>query len=452
MFDCICVGVTEFAKQKRQLSIMGKQGNNMEFREFVRLLDQRGLLVKVKKSVDVKYELAILVKMLQGKPVWFDSVKGFPMPVVSNVCATRDLVAMGLGIAKKDVSKTLAYAIDHPKEPQVVPAEGYAEFPCDLGKLPILTYYPQDGGPYIASGIVFGKDKEHGVNASYHRAMILDKEHMAMRIVERHLYAFMQRGLKDFAFCIGCAMSVLVAGAISVEIGKSELAIANALQNIRVVELAGHVVPDSEVVMICEFTGENTDEGPFLDLTETFDIVRKQPVARVKKIFVKQNPLFYALLPGDLEHKILMGTPREPTIFREVSRVCACLDVYINPGGCSWLHAIVKIRKQHEDDGKKAIEAAFRGHASLKHVFVVDEDVDIENPSDVEWALATRFQGDRGLVIKTKQKGSSLDPSSDMATKETTKVGFDLTVPAKTTGKSFRRPQPPLQIKLEDYL
>lgn len=424
----------------------------MEFREFVRLLDQRGALVKIKKPVDVRFEVSTLVKMLQGRPVIFENVKGFNMPVVSNVCATRELVALGLGIDKKDVIKTLASAIDHPREPTVSAAQDYVELPCDLGKLPILTYYPQDGGPYIASGIAFGKDREYGINASYHRAMILDQERMAMRIVERHLHAFMQRGLREFAFCIGCPMSVLIAGAISVEIGKSELSIANALQDIRVIELGGHVVPQSEIVMICEFTGETTDEGPFLDLTETFDIVRKQPVARVKKIFARREPLFYALLPGDLEHKIMMGTPREPTIFREVSRVCECLDVYINPGGCSWLHAIVKIRKQHEYDGKKAIVAAFQGHASLKHVYVVDADIDIENPADVEWAMATRFQGDRGLVVKTGQKGSSLDPSSDMATKETTKVGFDLTVPTKTTGKSFHRPQPPLQLKLEDYL
>lgn len=84
-----------------------------------------------------------------------------------------------------------------------------------------------------------------------------------------------------------------------------------------------------------------------------------------------------------------------------------CLDVHINPGGCSWLHAIVQIDKQHEDDGKKAIEAAFAGHRSAKHVFIVDEDIDIYNPLEVEWAMATRFQGNRDLVIKERFPGSS---------------------------------------------
>jgi UbiD family decarboxylase len=86
-----------------------------------------------------------------------------------------------------------------------------------------------------------------------------------------------------------------------------------------------------------------------------------------------------------------------------------CLDVNVDPGGCSWLHAIVQIDKQSEDDGRKAIEAAFAGHSSCKHVYVVDKDIDIYNPLEVEWAMATRFQGDRDLVIRERAPGSSLD-------------------------------------------
>jgi len=266
------------------------------------------------------------------------------------------------------------------------------------------------------------------------------------------LHSFMKRGLKRFAMCIGNSIPVLLASAISAELGKSELSIANALSHTQVTKISGHTVPASDIILIGEFTGELVAEGPFLDLTETFDIVRKQPVAQVREIWIRENPVFHALLPGDLEHKILMGMPREPTVFREVSKVCECLDVYITPGGCSWLHGAVKIRKHHEDDGQKAILAAFQGHSSMKHVFVVDEDIDIENPLEIEWAMATRFQGHRGLTIKTNEKGSSLDPSSDMATKETTKVGFDLTRPMHTTGKEFTRPELPMKLRLEDYL
>jgi predicted aconitase len=136
-------------------------------------------------------------------------------------------------------------------------------------------------------------------------------------------------------------------------------------------------------------------EGPFVDLTETYDVVRQEPVFVVKTITHRADAIWHALLPGALEHKLLMGMPREPTIFRKVNEVVRCLDVNINPGGCSWLHAIVQIDKQHEDDGKRAIQAAFEGHRSCKHVYVVDADIDIYNPQQVEWAMATRFQGDR---------------------------------------------------------
>jgi len=159
----------------------------------------------------------------------------------------------------------------------------------------------------------------------------------------------------------------------------------------------------------------------------------------VKCITHREDPIWHALLPGGLEHKLLMGMPREPTIYREVNKVVQCLDVNINPGGCSWLHAIVQIRKAHEDDGRKAIQAAFKGHTSCKHVFVVDEDIDIYDPLSVEWAMATRFQADRDLVRLGRQRGSSLDPSADPETYETSKVGFDLTAPLETGGKDFKK-------------
>ena len=126
-----------------------------------------------------------------------------------------------------------------------------------------------------------------------------------------------------------------------------------------------------------------------------------------------------------------MGMPREPTIYAEVNKVARCLNVHITPGGASWLHAVVQIAKQAPDDGMRAIEAAFRGHGSLKHVWVVDEDVNIFDPNDVEWAVATRFQADRDLVVLSDQPSSSLDPSARHVPGEksrTAKMGLDATI------------------------
>jgi UbiD family decarboxylase len=423
----------------------------MNMREFVDVLDKKGLLVKIKRPVDVKYEASTIMRMLDGKPILFEKVKGFSMPVVANISSSRELVAMGLGIKPNEIIGKLADAIDHPKEPKIIGAKGYEEVGADLTKIPILTYYPTDGGPYISSGVVIARDKELGINASFHRMMVMGKDKIVMRILQRHFDEFLKRGNKEFAICIGNSMPVLVASAVSAELGKNEMSIANALAETSLIELAGHKVPESEIIMIAEMTCEEHDEGPFLDLTETSDIVRKQRVAKIKKIFAKKNPIYNALLPGGLEHKLLMGMPREPTIFREVSKVCECRDVLITPGGCSWLHAVVSIKKKGPEDGKKAIEAAFKGHASLKHVWVVDEDIDIHNPHEVEWAMATRFQGDKNMIVK-KEKGSSLDPSSNLETRMTAKVGFDLTIPWGRDLKDFKKLELPMKLNVKDYL
>jgi UbiD family decarboxylase len=422
----------------------------MELAKFVDVLEQKGMLTRISKPVDTKYEISTLMKMLDGRVLFFDHVKGSSMPIIANVCSTRDLVAIGLGIRREDLITRLAEAIDHPKKARVVEAEGYEDLGADLGKLPILTHYPKDGGPYVSSGVIASNDKEYGVNLSYHRAQVLGKDTLVLRILERHFDSYIKRGLKEFAICISSPMQVLVSAAISVEIGISEVDIANALEETPLLRLDGQLVPPSEIVIIAELTGELHDEGPFLDLTETFDIIRKQRVAKVKKIYARKGCMYHALLPGALEHRVLMGMPREPTIYREVAKVCEVKDVLVTPGGCSWLHGAVSIHKKNPDDGQKAIEAAFRGHKSMKHVFVVDDDINIHDPNEIEWAMATRFQADKNMITK-REKGSSLDPSSDMDTQMTCKVGFDLTIP-ESSKKEFKRPTVPMKLNLSDYL
>jgi len=266
-----------------------------------------------------------------------------------------------------------------------------------------------------------------------------------MRVVKgRHFDAFLQElGHVDVAVCVGVPPNVLAAAATSVEIGINELEIANALEPLQVVRAK---TVDIYVPAEAEFVLEGTvyrdrrhAEGPFVDLTETQDIVRQEPVFVVKAITHRKDAFWHALLPGGLEHKLLMGMPREPTVFKKVNEVVRCLDVNVNPGGCSWLHAIVQIEKRHEDDGRKAIRAAFSGHTSCKHVFVVDDDIDIYNPQEVEWAMATRFQGDVDMIVLPRERGSSLDPSAEPETHLTAKIGFDLTKPLDAKGKKFEK-------------
>jgi 2,5-furandicarboxylate decarboxylase 1 len=275
--------------------------------------------------------------------------------------------------------------------------------------------------------------------------MQFSKTEMAIRIVRsRHFDTFLQDVKElDVAICIGNSLNVLAAAATSVEIGVDEMEIANALEPVQVVQAKTvDVVVPAETEFVLEGTvylERKHSEGPFVDLTETYDVVRQEPVFVVKTITHRKDAIWQALLPGALEHKLLMGMPREPTIFKKVNEVVRCLDVNVNPGGCSWLHAIVQIDKQNEQDGRKAIEAAFAGHRSCKHVFVVDADIDIYDPMAVEWAMATRFQGDQQMMVMERQPGSSLDPSAEAGTHLTSRVGFDLTRPLQTKGKTFEK-------------
>ena len=432
----------------------------MSLRTYLDLLNRTGIMLEITKPVSKHFEAAGILKALEPQPVSFQSIEESDFRVMGNLFCTKESFADYLNIPVEALIPTLTQAIDHPSQPAIItnpPCQEVINHDPDLDDLPILFHCEGDGGNYISSGVMIAGHPEYGQNMDFHRCMQFSKTEMAVRVVKtRHFDTFLQDlGAVDVAICIGVPPNILVAAATSVEIGVDELGIAHALEPFSV---AKAVTSDLLIPAEAEFVIEGTiyrdrrhAEGPFVDLTETQDVIREEPVLEVKCITHRKDPLWHALLPGGLEHKLLMGMPREPTIFREVNKVVHCLDVNINPGGCSWLHAIVKIRKEHEDDGRKALEAASRGHRSCKHIFVVDEDVDIYDPLSVEWAMATRFQADRDLVWLGRERGSSLDPSAEPGSYETCKVGFDLTAPLETAGKHFNKVPFP-EVDLSDYL
>jgi 2,5-furandicarboxylate decarboxylase 1 len=417
------------------------------FREYIQHIESRQL-VRVRAPVSKIYEIAGVLKKLEPRPVLFEKVRESNFRVIGNLFCSKAAFADYFHIPVAEIIPRLARAIDERSacaRVETAPCQEIVISDPDLDQLPILKHCEGDGGNYLSSGVIIAKHPEYGQNLDFHRCMQFSKTEMAVRVVRsRHFDTFL-KDLKamEVAICIGNAPNIMAAAATSVAIGIDELEIANALEPLSVVKAK---TVDLWVPAESEFVLEGTvyldrrhAEGPFVDLTETQDVVRQEPVLVVKSITHREDAIWQALLPGALEHKLLMGMPREPTIFKKVNEVVKCLDVNVAPGGCSWLHAIVQIEKQTEEDGLKAIQAAFAGHRSCKHVFVVDQDIDIYNPQEVEWAMATRFQGDRGLIIKDKEQGSSLDPSAEAGTHLTTKVGFDLTRPLASQGKTFEK-------------
>ncbi len=422
----------------------------MPFRNHLDALRESGKLAVIREPVSKTYEMAGILKKLEPRPVLFERVKESPFRAAGNIFCGKGPFAEYFRIPASRIISTMSAAIANPSAPEVwnsgtPPCQEEVDFQPDLDELPVLFHCEGDGGNYISSGVFLARHPAHGQNADFHRAMQFSKTEMAVRVVQgRHFDLFLKdRKSLDVAVCVGLPPNILAAAATSVDLGFDELTIANALEPFAV---APAKTVDVLVPAEAEFVLEGTvhydrrhAEGPFVDLTETQDVVRNEPVFEVKAVTRRRDAVWQALLPGALEHKLLMGMPREPTIFQAVNRVVRCVDVHVNPGGCSWLHAIVQIDKQHADDGKKAIAAAFAGHRSCKHVFVVDRDIDIYDPVSVEWAMATRFQGDTNLVVQTRAPGSSLDPSSEPGTHNTCRVGFDLTKPMEAKGKKFEK-------------
>jgi 2,5-furandicarboxylate decarboxylase 1 len=420
----------------------------MNLRDFLAKLDKKGELTKIKKETNPYLEIPKLLKENDGKTILFEKVKGSDYKVVGNVCGSRNNFATAFNTKQgEELLKYIVNAIDNPKKPKEAknPAcQEVVEKVVDLNKIPILTHTTKELGAYITAGVFITKDPEYGTNMAYHRTARIGKNKLVARICQRDTYKFLERAKGDLpvAICIGMHPGVLLAAAISVETGVSELDIANKLMGEKLLvakcKTNDIMVPsDAEIVLEGRITRQRTTEGPFIDITGTYDIVRKEPVIEIDCITHRKNPIYHGLVASLAEHRLLMGMPKEPVIYREVNKVCRCKDVVLTHGGCSWLHAAVKIEKKNEDDGKKAIEAAFRGHASLKHAVVVDEDIDINNIEDIEWAIATRSQAGKDMIIK-HEKGSSLDASAEQD-RTTYKAGIDATIPWGKPRQKFLR-------------
>jgi len=414
----------------------------MNLRSFIAKLEEEDKLVRIKKKVSVKYEIADIIYSLDEQPVIFENVQGYDFPVFAGITSNRDIIAEGLGTTKDKLLFKLVDALRNPKKPEIVdkaPCQEVIIKDPDLSILPILYHLKGDGGRYSSATVATIKDPDTGRNVSYHRLMVIGKNKFTARLIKkRQTRTTYDRteGDIEMAVCIGNSVAVMVAASLGPPPGVDEFSIANVLDKTPLVKCVTkdlEVPAESEFVLEGRLTRKLDREGPFVDLTETRDFERQEPVFVVDCITHRKDAMYQALIPGRFEHKILMGMPKEPTIYDEVSKVVDCKNVLVTMGGGSWLHGIVQIKKKHPDDGKKAIEAAFNGHKSMKHVTIIDDDVDIYSPNAVEWAMATRFQGDKDMIVKPNQPGSSLDPSGKHEAGKktlTTKIGFDATIPS----------------------
>ncbi|MFP4117148.1 MAG: UbiD family decarboxylase [Candidatus Aenigmatarchaeota archaeon] len=431
----------------------------MSLREFVG--DREKNVISGKVSPD--YELPALISKDESKPIVFENVEGYPdCKVVSNIVSSRELLAKALKTDKEGIIRRISSSLDNQmKSEEAEPKfRKVAEKPDIRKEIPVPIFYKKKKRRYFASAMVVAKDPETGVhNVSFHRLMLQEKNKLVMRLVKRHLHSIYQKtdGPLEIAIIMGVDPAVEVAAATSFSPEMDELELANAYMegDLEVSKVNGIKVPsNSEVVMFARILEEKAEEGPFVDLSDTWDKTRQQPKVVVDELWKRENPYVRVLLPGKGEHKNLMGVPQEPRIYKIVENTVPTVkNVVLTQGGCSWLHGVVQIGKRNEGDPKNAGMAALAAHPSMKKVTIVDEDVDPADPEQVEWATATRMQPHKDIIFIERAKGSSLDPSQDYENRLMTKWIVDATVPFEEKEKEeFKRAElPGKDLNLDDY-
>ena len=409
--------------------------------------------IEINEEISVNHGMLNHSKSINHEAVVFNNItEAEGMRSAINVLA-RDRLCSIFEISPGELIDILAWAMKNPTDPEIVSKENSPVFEnkqeiTDLTKIPIPWHYPEDRGRYQSASVIIA-EYEGIRNMSFHRQFLRDANHCVSRFVPRHLRTMTDKARANgdeinIAVVNGPDATVLLAAAMSFTHDLDELTVAAALHQrlhgkpLQLVTLPNGIqVPaDSEFAMEARITLQDDDEGPYVDITGTVDDIRQEPLIEYDAVYHRNQAIFHALIPAEVEHRTLMGLPRAPTIKAAVNAVVPCTDVYMTDGGSGWLSAVVAIEPQKEGDGLAAIHAELGGHGSMKQVTIVDTDIDCSNPVRVEWALMTRWQPDKDTVILSKQKGSSLDPSRDVDGL-TSKIGIDATLPPGIDRKPY---------------
>ncbi|NIU85452.1 MAG: UbiD family decarboxylase [Candidatus Thorarchaeota archaeon] len=433
------------------------------FRDAIKLMKDCRKLKEIDEQFSPKYEIAKLAS-LYTSPLLFSHLRGYEkFQAIAGLYTPHNIkMIFGLRDKKQLLKKILtARGLKMKQEQRIVTKAPVQEkvvksTQVNLKKLPIPTFYPKDMGPYITSGIVLSKDPQYGVNASYHRMSPISSNKLVARVVKRDLWAYLQRARRrgkklEATVVIGTNVGLAIAAAMSPPIDESELELASALggeielTQAKTVNL--HVPARAEIVLEGEFLpDEGAQEGPFVDISGTYDKIREQPIFRVNCITHRRDPIFHIIVPAGLEHKTLMGLPKEAEILKAVSEVSMVKAVNLTRSGCGWLDAVISIEKKQDDEATNAGMAAITGHPSLKRIIVVDPDIDVTNMDEVQWAVITRAHPAEDYLIVPKAKGSSLDHTGE----QKGKIIIDATI--KGTPEEFKKQDIPATKRVNEFI
>lgn len=422
------------------------------FRSALARMADNGRISVCRDAVDPHLELAALLKKLDGREaLYFPDVKGYGTPVVGNLLNGRENCEAAFGTDYRGIREMIGRALGAPLPPQIVdraPAQEVVIRDVDLARiLPILYHAPDDAGRYITAGIVAVRDPETGVyNASYHRLQLLGPDKLAIKLdYGRHLRAAFERAQAQrqplpVAICIGVDLALyLTAATMGSQMPESadELAVAGRLSGrpLTVAKAVSHdlLVPaEAEFILEGEILPDEVAmEGPFGEFVGFAAPAANAPVLRVNAVTHRTKPIYHAINGFGRETIGLRKYVLEASLLKVLQAAIPIVtDAEMTAGGLHRFHAVLQVKKtspQHDGLQRNAMLAAFGALKDLDLVTVVDEDIDIRDPLDVEYALATRMEASKDLVMVPAARGHEYVRVSDRGMR--TKLGIDATVP-----------------------
>ena len=404
-------------------------------RDFLECLEERNELIRISEEVDPKYGISAYIRKTsdqQGPAVLFENVKGHDMAAVGGIFACRRRVLMALESNSDNVYGRFDNGLHHPLPPKLVETGPCKEVilkgeEVDLTRLPIPTYAEKDGGAFITHGIQISKDPEDGTkNASIYRMQLHGKRELGVypsgyQDLSRQFAKAEAKGQPlEIAVAMGCDPVVMLATQVSAAYGEDEIEIAGGLHG-KPVEVVKCETVDLEVPATTEIVIEGLvlphhrkHEGPFAEYSGYYGPASMQPVVEVTAITHRRNPIFHAGLTGRpmTENHFLKQIPGEVALYRHLKPDFPGLkSVHATGAGCCTFMIFISVKQTYPGEGRKLLTATLSSKKPQKCVVVCDEDIDVFDPNQVLWAIATRVRPAEDVVIIPKFPTANLDPS-----------------------------------------
>ncbi|MDO8691675.1 MAG: UbiD family decarboxylase [Dehalococcoidia bacterium] len=444
-----------------------------DLRSFLEYLEADGDLVKIDEYLSPRHEIpAVLKKMdkVNGAAVVFSMSKGYDMPVVGNLLGRRRRLAAALGVKEDRLADTYQARRHHPIQPvlrkrapcqEVVITKG-----VNIGRtIPVLTHHARDVSPYFTCALTTARDPDTGMRGvGLHRIQVKDRNSIGIFLATPPLSHIWERAEKkgipmEFAIAIGMDPITFFSSVVRAPEGEDKFAIAGGLAG-RPIELVRCKTVDLEVPAHAEFIleghmipGRRDTEGPFGE-SDGYYFTYQNPVGKISAITHRRDPIYHALMPWTNEESVLMDLSWELDALREIKQAFPIVTrMALRHLG---MVTIVQVEKKSDEDVPKLLEYLLNTSPFTKVAIAVDGDVDIHDPFEVEWAVATRSQPSRGVIVRDGLPGFSLDPSAQAGQyseekKEfvttTSKLAIDATKPAHDPEGRFDKIDVPARAK-----